>query len=160
MKSNWNYPTTVWVGENRVSDLSEACKNLNIKKPLFVTDKDLVNLSFVKKIISLNSKKFSEFTDLSSCALKKIQKECSNNTNCRNENTRFVDVMKRLQTMVEKNEISDNEAMFRYYNLIDSEESRFNARKNLYFSPYQHYSNDFYLRGVPACYFSRTSFCY
>jgi len=62
MKSNWNYPTTVWVGEDRVSDLSEACKNLNINKPLFVTDKDLVNLSFVKNIISLNSKKFDEFT--------------------------------------------------------------------------------------------------
>ena len=61
MKSNWNYPTTVWVGENRVSDLSEACKKLSIKRPLFVTDKDLVNLSFVKKIISLNSKKFDEF---------------------------------------------------------------------------------------------------
>ena len=60
-KFNWNYPTTVWVGENRVSDLSEACKNLNIKKPMFVTDKDLVNLSFVKNIISLNSKKFDEF---------------------------------------------------------------------------------------------------
>ena len=62
MKSNWNYPTTVWVGENRVSDLSEACENLSIKKPLFVTDKDLINLSFVKNIISLNSKKFNEFT--------------------------------------------------------------------------------------------------
>ena len=62
MKFNWNYPTTVWVGENRVNDLSEACKDLKIKKPLFVTDKDLVNLSFVKNIISLNSKKFDEFT--------------------------------------------------------------------------------------------------
>ena len=62
MKFNWNYPTTVWVGENRVNDLSEACKNLNIKKPLFVTDKDLINLPFVKDIISLNSKKFDEFT--------------------------------------------------------------------------------------------------
>jgi len=62
MKSNWNYPTTVWVGENRVSDLSEACKNLNIKKPMFVTDKDLINLDFVKNIISLNSKKFDEFS--------------------------------------------------------------------------------------------------
>ena len=30
MKFNWNYPTTVWVGENRVNDLSEACKNLSI----------------------------------------------------------------------------------------------------------------------------------
>ena len=28
---NWNYPTTLWVGENRVNDLSAACKNLNIK---------------------------------------------------------------------------------------------------------------------------------
>ena len=52
MKSKWNYPTTVWVGENRINDLSEACKNLNISKPLFVTDKDLVNLPFIIKIIS------------------------------------------------------------------------------------------------------------
>ena len=29
--------------------------------------------------------------------------------------------------MVKNNEISDNEAMFRYYNLIDLEESKFNT---------------------------------
>jgi len=61
MKSNWNYPTTVWVGENRISDLSDACKNLDIIKPLFVTDKDLVNLPFIKNIISENLKKFENF---------------------------------------------------------------------------------------------------
>ena len=105
-------------------------------------------------------KKFSEFTDLSSCALKKIQNECSNNTNCRNENTRFVDAMKRLQIMVKNNEISDNEAMFRYLNIIDSEELRHNLTKKMYFSHHQHYSNDFYMRGIPSCYFSRSSFCY
>ena len=44
MKINWNYPSTIWVGENRINDLSEACKNLDINNPLFVTDKDLVNL--------------------------------------------------------------------------------------------------------------------
>ena len=44
MKFNWNYPTTVWVGEDRVNDLGEACINLKITKPLFVTDKDLINL--------------------------------------------------------------------------------------------------------------------
>tara|TARA_Y100000022_G_scaffold59922_1_gene51366 strand:- start:554 stop:1714 length:1161 start_codon:yes stop_codon:yes gene_type:complete len=60
MKSNWNYPTTVWVGENRINDLGEACKNLNISKPLFVTDKDLVNLPFIKKIISEISKEFEK----------------------------------------------------------------------------------------------------
>ena len=52
MKFNWNYPTTVWVGQDRVRDLVEACINLNIKKPLFVTDKDLINLPFIIQIIS------------------------------------------------------------------------------------------------------------
>ena len=30
MISNWNYPTTMWVGKDRVKDLSIACKTLNI----------------------------------------------------------------------------------------------------------------------------------
>tara|TARA_A100001015_G_C15002252_1_gene719027 strand:+ start:1040 stop:2197 length:1158 start_codon:yes stop_codon:yes gene_type:complete len=62
MKFNWNYPTTVWVGENRVNDLSEACKNLSIIRPLFVTDKNLFNLPFIKNIISENFKKFDKLT--------------------------------------------------------------------------------------------------
>ncbi len=52
MSSNWNYPTTVWLGENRIKDLPQACENLKIKNPLFVTDKDLINLHMVKKIVS------------------------------------------------------------------------------------------------------------
>ena len=48
--SNWNYPTTVWFGEGRVKDLYVACKNLKIKKPLLVTDKDLAKSDLVKKI--------------------------------------------------------------------------------------------------------------
>ena len=51
MKTNWNYPTTIWVGKNRIQDLSIACKNLKIYKPLFVTDKDLINLKMVQDII-------------------------------------------------------------------------------------------------------------
>ena len=105
-------------------------------------------------------KKFSEFTNLSSCALKKIQKECNYNINCRNENTRFVDAIKRLQIMVQNNEISDNEAMFRYYNLIDYEESKFEVRRNMDFSNYQYYPYSYYLQGMTSCYFSRTGFCY
>jgi len=31
MKSNWNYPTTVWAGENRVNDISDACLVSKIK---------------------------------------------------------------------------------------------------------------------------------
>ena len=41
MKSNWNYPTNIWVGEGRSSDLIDACNVSKINKPLFVTDKDL-----------------------------------------------------------------------------------------------------------------------
>ena len=50
-KYNWNYPTTMWVGENRVNDIAQACKNLNILKPLFVTDKGLAETDIVKKTI-------------------------------------------------------------------------------------------------------------
>ena len=60
MKFNWNYPTTVWVGEDRVNDLEEACINLKITKPLFVTDKDLINLSFIQKIVNEIKSKFQE----------------------------------------------------------------------------------------------------
>jgi len=62
MKFNWNYPTTVWVGQDRVRDLEEACINLNIKKPLFVTDKDLINLPFIIHIISEIKVKFKELS--------------------------------------------------------------------------------------------------
>ena len=68
MKFQWNFPTTVWVGINRIKELSKACEHLSIKKPLLVTDKDLVNLPFMKDIISENKKKikdlniFSNFT--------------------------------------------------------------------------------------------------
>ena len=62
MKFNWNYPTNVWIGANRISDLSKACNILNITKPLFVTDKDLINLPFIKNIVSKNLKKFDSFT--------------------------------------------------------------------------------------------------
>ncbi len=60
MKFNWNYPTTIWVGKNRSDELSEACENLKIKKPLVVTDKDLINLKFVKHIILELKKNFNE----------------------------------------------------------------------------------------------------
>ena len=50
-KYNWNYPTTMWVGENRIKDLALACKTLKIKKPLLVTDKGLVNSDIFKNTL-------------------------------------------------------------------------------------------------------------
>ena len=68
MKSNWNYPTTVWAGENRVNDISDACLVSKTKNPLFVTDKDLITLPMtitiidnLKKIFK-NIKIFSNFS--------------------------------------------------------------------------------------------------
>ena len=58
MKSNWNYPTTVWTGEGRTVDLPEACLLANIKNPLFVTDKDLVTLPMTIKTIDSLKKIF------------------------------------------------------------------------------------------------------
>jgi alcohol dehydrogenase len=34
----------MWVGENRINDIAEACKNLNITKPLLVTDNGLAEI--------------------------------------------------------------------------------------------------------------------
>ena len=48
---NWNYPTNIWFGAGKIEDLSEACFDLKIKSPLFVTDKDLLNLPMTSKVI-------------------------------------------------------------------------------------------------------------
>ena len=50
-KFNWNYPTTMWVGENSIKDISLACKKLSIEKPLLVTDNNLANSEIVKKTL-------------------------------------------------------------------------------------------------------------
>jgi alcohol dehydrogenase class IV len=48
---NWNYPTTIWVGKDRINDLGKACKQLNIKKPLLVTDEGLAKTKMVLNIL-------------------------------------------------------------------------------------------------------------
>ncbi len=65
-KINWNYPTTMWIGENRINNLSLACSSLKIKKPLVVTDKVLItkkiflNLKELLKKENINIKVFSD----------------------------------------------------------------------------------------------------
>jgi len=48
---NWNYPTTMWVGKDRINDLGKACKQLNIKKPLLVTDRGLAKTKMISNIL-------------------------------------------------------------------------------------------------------------
>ena len=51
-RTNWNYPTTMWVGQDRIKDLSIACRNLNINKPLLVTDKGLASSDIIQNSLS------------------------------------------------------------------------------------------------------------
>jgi alcohol dehydrogenase class IV len=65
-KSNWNYPTNIWVGKNRITDLSLACNNLKIKKPLIVTDKNFSKSNIINNVLlklkneNLSAKLFSD----------------------------------------------------------------------------------------------------
>ncbi len=52
-KYNWNYPTTMWVGNNRTGDLAIACKSLGISKPLLVTDNGLAKSEIILNAVNL-----------------------------------------------------------------------------------------------------------
>ena len=52
-KYNWNYPTTMWVGNNRIEDLAIACKSLGISRPLLVTDDGLAKSEIVLNAVKL-----------------------------------------------------------------------------------------------------------
>jgi len=65
--TNWNYPTTVWFGHNRIKDISKACEHLNIKKPLIVTDDALVTLPIMQDLIKAlenNDVKYTIYSDV------------------------------------------------------------------------------------------------
>ncbi|MCP4503065.1 MAG: iron-containing alcohol dehydrogenase [Deltaproteobacteria bacterium] len=52
MQGYWNYPTSIRFGAGRVKELSDACAELGIKKPLLVTDPGLKALPFVGAMMS------------------------------------------------------------------------------------------------------------
>ena len=47
---NWNYPTPIWFGLNRVKEIQKACDILNIKKPLIVTDPGILKTNIISKV--------------------------------------------------------------------------------------------------------------
>ena len=57
VKYNWNYPTTMWVGENRINDIAIACESLGITRPLLVTDKGLAKTDIVKNTLLILKEK-------------------------------------------------------------------------------------------------------
>jgi len=65
--TNWNYPTTIWFGNERIKDIKNALKQLNIKKPLIVTDEALVKLPIMEDLtneLKANDIPFSVFSDV------------------------------------------------------------------------------------------------
>ena len=93
--------------------------------------------------------KHNDFKNLSSCAFEEIKKDCKDKPDCKLNSKRFVKVIERLQLMVNNEEISDNEAMFRYLNLIDIEISK---NKDLRYGYYPEYYNDYYSRRMLPMY--------
>lgn len=50
--ANWNFPTSISVGDGVVNALSEHCLKLNMHKPLLVTDPFLANMDIVTNAVS------------------------------------------------------------------------------------------------------------
>ena len=61
---NWNYPTTIWFGENRYKDIQEACSSINIQNPLIVTDPGLLNTDLIEKLNKSLKTKTKVYSDV------------------------------------------------------------------------------------------------
>jgi alcohol dehydrogenase class IV len=54
LQGNWNYPTAVRFGVGRCQELPEICRDLNMRKPLLVTDAGLIKQPFLADFITRN----------------------------------------------------------------------------------------------------------
>ena len=66
MSMNWNYPTTIWFGDQRINEIQKACESLNIQKPLIVTDPGILKTDIIEKINSSLNTKANVFSDVQS----------------------------------------------------------------------------------------------
>ena len=61
---NWNYPTTIWFGLNRVNEIQKACDDLQINNPLIVTDPGIQKTDIIDKINTSLNNKASIYSDV------------------------------------------------------------------------------------------------
>jgi alcohol dehydrogenase class IV len=52
LRGNWNYPTAVRFGPGRIAELPDACKALNLQRPLLVTDPALAKLPMIATAVA------------------------------------------------------------------------------------------------------------
>jgi alcohol dehydrogenase class IV len=65
--ANWNYPTAIRFGAGRIKELPQLCRELDIRRPLLVTDPALAALPIVRDVIaSFESSPIALFSDLHS----------------------------------------------------------------------------------------------
>ena len=53
LRGNWNYPTTIWAGPGRISELGKACSQVGMKRPLIVTDEGLIHAPMIKNALAV-----------------------------------------------------------------------------------------------------------
>ena len=63
------------------------------------------------------------FSTISKCGLNKVNESCINANDCRLSKDRFVNIIEQLKLMITKKEISEDEAFFRYLNIINNFEN-------------------------------------
>ena len=63
------------------------------------------------------------FSAISKCGLNKVNESCINENDCNLSKDRFVNIIEQLNLMVTKKQISEDEAFFRYLNIINSFEN-------------------------------------
>jgi hypothetical protein len=52
LRGNWNYPTTIWAGPGRITELAAACSRAGMKRPLVVTDEGLIGTPMIKNALA------------------------------------------------------------------------------------------------------------
>jgi alcohol dehydrogenase class IV len=52
LRGNWNYPTTIWAGPGRITELPIACERAGIRRPLIVTDEGLAEAPMIRSALA------------------------------------------------------------------------------------------------------------
>ena len=51
MNANWNYPTAIRVGPDRLSEIGDCCLSLNLQNPLLITDPGIKDFPFINAAV-------------------------------------------------------------------------------------------------------------
>jgi alcohol dehydrogenase class IV len=56
LRGNWPTPTNIRFGVGRIAELPDACRSLNMRRPLLVTDSGLAALAIVRDAVAVNQR--------------------------------------------------------------------------------------------------------